>query len=174
MIFLLVAEDRGLLHEPDVAAPACKLYTEGYSLAALRERAVRRAAWDRHYDRWEGLLISFQGLANGQAKLGLPALGGLFDNVIPDLEAARLSNKALMEAVYRLAWLKDGANLVPVNWRDMETEELGSVYESLLELAPVLIDQGGIRLRKRRRNQGQPTEDHRQLLHTRQPGSNAA
>lgn len=142
MIFLLVAEDRGLLHAPGAAAPACKLYTEGYSLAALRERAVRRTAWDRHYDRWEGLLITFQGLAIGQAKLGLPALGGLFDNIIPDLEAARLSNKALMEAVYRLAWLKDGANLVPVNWRDMETEELGSVYESLLELAPVLVEQG--------------------------------
>src|SRR5215471_10067477 len=33
--------------------------------------------------------------------------------------------------------------LVPVNWRDMETEELGSVYESLLELTPQLRDQRG-------------------------------
>jgi N-6 DNA Methylase len=31
---------------------------------------------------------------------------------------------------------------VPVNWRDMETEELGSVYESLLELTPRLTDDG--------------------------------
>jgi hypothetical protein len=81
-------------------------------------------------------------LASGQGKLGLPALGGLFDNIIPDLEVARLSNRALMEGIYRLAWLKDAANLVPVNWRDMETEELGSVYESLLELTPLLIDEG--------------------------------
>jgi len=29
-----------------------------------------------------------------------------------------------------------------VNWRDMETEELGSVYESLLELTPLLVDDG--------------------------------
>lgn len=142
VIFLFVAEDRGLLHSPDASPEACKLYLEGYSLAALRERSVRRTAWDRHYDRWEGLLITFQSLANGQPKLGLPALGGLFDNVIPDLEASRLSNKALMETVYRLAWLKDAANLVPINWRDMETEELGSVYESLLELTPMLVEQG--------------------------------
>ncbi len=72
MIFLLVAEDRGLLHAPGTDASACKLYAEGYGLAALRERAVRRTAWDRHYDRWEGLLITFRGLADGQAKLGLP------------------------------------------------------------------------------------------------------
>ncbi len=147
MIFLLVAEDRkesgqSLLHPPDADASACKLYAEGYSVAALRDRAVRRTAWDRHYDRWEGLLITFRGLTNGQPNLGLPALGGLFDNLIPDLDGARLSNKALMEAVYRLAWLKDGGNLVPVNWRDMETEELGSVYESLLELTPILVDHG--------------------------------
>ena len=47
-----------------------------------------------------------------------------------------------MEAVYRLAWLKDGSALVPVNWRDMETQELGSVYESLLELTPRIADDG--------------------------------
>jgi hypothetical protein len=142
LIFLLVAEDRGLLHPPGASPSATKLYADGYSLSTLRERAVRRTAWDQHYDRWEGLLITFAGLAQGQAKLALPALGGLFDNVIPDLEKARLSNRALMEAVYRLAWLKDDASLVPVNWRDMETEELGSVYESLLELTPILVDEG--------------------------------
>lgn len=142
LIFMLVAEDRGLLHPPEADPSAAKLYAEGYSLSALRDRAVRRTAWDLHHDRWEGLLITFAGLAQGQVKLGLPALAGLFDNVIPDLEAARLSNRALMEAVYRLAWLKDDSSLVPVNWRDMETEELGSVYESLLELTPMLVDQG--------------------------------
>lgn len=143
LIFLLVAEDRGLLHPPDSSQSAAKIYAEGYSVSALRERAVRRTAWDQHFDRWEGLLITFAGLANGQPKLALPALGGLFeDTVIPDLARARLANRALMEAVYRLAWLKDDASLVPVNWRDMETEELGSVYESLLELTPILTDHG--------------------------------
>ncbi|MCF1502232.1 N-6 DNA methylase [Afifella sp. H1R] len=47
-----------------------------------------------------------------------------------------------MEALYRLSWLADKSGMVPVNWRAMETEELGSVYESLLELQPQLGDDG--------------------------------
>jgi hypothetical protein len=146
LIFLLAAEDRNLLHAPDASATARKLYAEGYSVGALRDRAVRRAAWDRHHDLWEGLLITFAALARGEPRLGLPALGGLFTRgSIPDLETAKLANRSLMEAIYRLAWLKEDSGLVPVNWRDMETEELGSVYESLLELTPRL-NGGGRRL----------------------------
>jgi hypothetical protein len=143
LIFLLAAEDRNLLHPPDVPAEPRKLYVEGYSVGALRDRAVRRAAWDRHYDRWEGLLITFVALAGGEKRLGLPALGGLFaPDAIPHLETARLANRSLMEAIFRLAWLREKSGLVPVNWRDMETEELGSVYEGLLELTPRLINDG--------------------------------
>jgi hypothetical protein len=143
LIFLLAAEDRNLLHAPDVLAEPRKLYAEGYSVGLLRDRAVRRAAWDRHHDRWEGLLITFAALARGEKRLGLPALGGLFAlDAIPHLEAARLANRSLMEAIFRLAWLREQSGLVPVNWRDMETEELGSVYESLLELTPRLVDDG--------------------------------
>jgi hypothetical protein len=143
LIFLLAAEDRDLLHPPGTSAAARKLYAAGYSLAALRESAVRRAAWDRHYDRWEGLKITFAALTRGEKRLGLPALDGLFaPGTLSDLENTRLVNRALMEAVYRLAWLKDDSGLVPVNWRDMETEEPGSVYESLLELTPQLNGDG--------------------------------
>jgi hypothetical protein len=143
LIFLLAAEDRNLLHPPSASVAARKIYAEGYSVGTLRDRAVRRAAWDRNYDRWEGLLITFAALARGEPRLGLPALDGLFaPATMPDLEAARLANRSLMEAIYRLAWLREDSGLVPVNWRDMETEELGSVYESLLELTPRLTDDG--------------------------------
>jgi N-6 DNA Methylase len=144
LIFLFAAEDRELLHPPGASAAARRLYAEGYSVGMLRDRAVRRASWDRHHDRWEGLLIVFAALAGGERRLGLPALGGLFERgTIADLEGARLANRDLMGAVYRLAWLREeNAGLVPVNWRDMETEELGSVYESLLELTPRLTEDG--------------------------------
>lgn len=143
LIFLFAAEDRNLLHPPDTLAAPRKLYAEGYSVGSLRDRAVRRAAWDRHHDRWEGLLIAFTALARGEKRLGLPALGGLFGpDAISHLAAARLANRPLMEAIFRLAWLRESSGLVPVNWRDMETEELGSVYESLLELTPRLTDDG--------------------------------
>lgn len=143
LIFLLAAEDRGLLHPPETPPAARRLYADGYAVGALRDRAVRRAAWDRHHDRWEGLLIVFSALARGERRLGLPALGGIFaPGTVPDLEHLRLANRDLMQAIYRLAWLSDADGTVPVNWRDMETEELGSVYESLLELTPQLTDDG--------------------------------
>jgi len=143
LIFLLTAEDRGLLHPPEAQPGPRRLYREGYSLGALRDRSVRRAAYDRYHDQWEGLLIVLQALAEGDDRLALPALGGLFSpESLAVLTSLRLSNRSLLEAMYRLAWLRDDDSLVPVNWRDMETEELGSVYESLLELTPRLSDEG--------------------------------
>ncbi|MGH6847628.1 MAG: hypothetical protein ACREC0_09360 [Methylocella sp.] len=143
LIFLLAAEDRGLLHAPDAPPAARLLYGQGYSLSTLRDRAVRRTAWDAHHDKWEGLAVVFAALARGEKLLGLPALGGLFaPEMMTDLVPARISNRALMEAIFRLAWLREDSGPVPVNWRDMETEELGSVYESLLELTPRLIEDG--------------------------------
>ncbi|MCM2476754.1 N-6 DNA methylase [Rhizobium sp. CG5] len=143
LIFLMVAEDRNLLHPENAAAPARKLYADGYGLTALRAQCYRAASWDKHYDRYEGIKIVFRALAHGQDAIALPALGGLFsDDKLPHLETARLRNRAFMEALYRLAWLSDKTGMVPVNWRAMETEELGSVYESLLELQPQLGDDG--------------------------------
>lgn len=143
LIFLFVAEDRGLLHVPDALDTARKVYADGYSLAALRDRAIRRSGWDQFHDRWQGLLVVFRSLAHGERRLGLPALGGLFEShQMPNLDQARLSNRALMEAIFRLAWLREDSSIVPVNWRDMETEELGSVYEGLLELTPRLTQDG--------------------------------
>ena len=143
LIFLMVAEDRNLLHPEKAEADARKLYAEGYSLAALRTQCFRAATWDKHHDRFEGIKIVFQALTHGQQALALPALGGLFaPGMLPHLETARLRNKAFMEALYRLSWLSDKTGMVPVNWRAMETEELGSVYESLLELQPQIGDDG--------------------------------
>ncbi len=143
LIFLMVAEDRDLLHSANANTSARKLYSEGYSLQTLRTQCYRRSAWDKHHDRYEGIKIVFAALAIGEDRLALPALGGLFGkSMLPHLGTARLRNKAFLEAIYRLAWLSDKTGIVPVNWRAMETEELGSVYESLLELQPQLGDDG--------------------------------
>ena len=143
LIFLMVAEDRELLHPSNASATARTLYADGYSLAALRTHCVRGTTWDRHHDRYEGMKVVFRALATGEVALALPALGGLFGlDRLPHLESARLRNDAFMEAIYRLSWLSGRSGTVPVNWRAMETEELGSVYESLLELQPQLADDG--------------------------------
>jgi len=138
LILLHTAEDRGLLHAPNATPEQRELYAKGYSANLLRERALKSRA-DRHADLWQGLQVTLRGLANGAEPLGLPALGGLFSaDKCPDLDAAELPNKALLAAVRALCFFRSGAVLARINYRDMDTEELGSVYESLLELQPAI------------------------------------
>lgn len=143
LIFLLTVEERNLLH-PDQTSDAVKaLYREGYSCRRLRERAVKRSAHDRHSDLWEATKIVFRGVASGEPRLGLPALAGIFaKGQCSALDASRLENRALLLAVWKLAWLREDGALARVNWRDMGPEELGSVYESLLELVPQITQDG--------------------------------
>lgn len=143
MIFLLTVEERGLLHPKDTTVPARKLYADGYALRRLRDRAIRRSAHDRQSDLWECLKITLRGLATGEPRLGLPALAGLFaPEQCPDLDAAKLENRDLLRALFHLAWLRESTGLVRVNWRDMGPDELGYVYEGLLELVPQIQSDG--------------------------------
>lgn len=136
-VFLLTAEERNLLHAEDTPATALELYADGYSICRLRDRATRRNAHDRQSDLWEGVRIVFLSLAEGEPQLGLPALAGLFgQEECPDLDAARLENHALLGALFSLAWLREPTGIARVNWRDMGPDELGYVYEGLLELVP--------------------------------------
>ncbi|MFG6490522.1 Eco57I restriction-modification methylase domain-containing protein [Roseateles sp. BYS78W] len=149
LIFLATVEDRRdrgtgehLVFAPDASEEAKARYMAGYSLTWLRERAVRRSQYDRHADLWQALAITFGALARGEPALGLPALGGLFDlDQCARLDAAQLDNRYLLAAVFQLGWFRadgKGGGLSRVNYRDMGPEELGSVYESLLELVPDL------------------------------------
>lgn len=143
-IFLATVEDRTdvttgqpLIFTPDSADDARQRYLAGYSLTWLRERAVRRSSFDTHCDLWQALTITFDALARGEPALGLPALGGLFDREqCVHLDVAQIENRWLLEAVFHLGYFREPTGLTRVNYRDMGPEELGSVYESLLELVP--------------------------------------
>jgi hypothetical protein len=136
-IFLFTAEDRNILHIPGDNEEGKKLYHEGYSIARLREMALKRHNYDVYSDLWEGLQITFKGLAQGADPLRLPALGGLFTTEqCPWLDGALINNNRLLNAIYSLSFFRTGEVLARINYHDMDTEELGSVYESLLELHP--------------------------------------
>ncbi|AKQ68203.1 putative restriction /modification enzyme [Myxococcus hansupus] len=143
LIFLLAIEERELLHPKNATNDAKARYALGYSMKRLRDRSSRRAAQDRHGDFWEALKVVFRGLSNGEAALGLPALGGLFaPTQCPNLDGASLDNRALLGAVFKLCWLRESSGLSRVNWRDMGADELGYVYEGLLELDPHITQDG--------------------------------
>jgi len=140
LIFLFTVEDRGILHSDDSdkqALAARKAYAEGYAMARLRDRCLRRRARDGFDDLWTGLRIVFRGLSNGEPRLALPALGGLFaDTQCPALDTSTLSNANLLAVMQQMRWSNLSGHLTPVDYRNMGPEELGSVYESLLELVP--------------------------------------
>ena len=143
LVFLLTVEERNLLHPKDASDSARQLYADGYTLRRLRDQAIRRSAHDHHGDLWEVVKIVFRGLVGGEPRLGLPILAGLFaPEECPDLDAAKLENGALLGAIFYLAWLREPSGLVRVNWRDMGPDELGYVYEGLLELVPQITKDG--------------------------------
>lgn len=138
-LFLSVAEERDLLHTPDTSPAVRKVYRQGYSMFRLKRLAARYAAGssDRHHDLYIGLRYVFKALAHGEPRLGLTALGGIFgEDECPHLNGAVLTNADLLAAIRKLRFIDAGRHLYPVNYRDIGSEEIGSLYEGILELVP--------------------------------------
>jgi len=139
LLFLFVAEDRDVLHPGDAVVAARRRYQSYYSSRRLRD-AAQRMRGSGHGDLFQMMRVVVAGLSGtkGCAGLGLPALGGLLwsARAAPHLDAAELANRDWLEAVRALAYTSQDGVLRSVDWRNLGSTELGSVYESLLELHP--------------------------------------
>ena len=142
LLFLLRAEARDLLHPADSDPLARERYREGYSLELLRHAARKTHRFEpRHHDLWLTLQQTLTGLSGGQPLLALPALGGLFDaEQCTNLDTALIDNRSLLNAMRALTWHRSDVRhgLVATDYANMDAEELGSVYEALLELVPAV------------------------------------
>src|SRR5688500_17701646 len=91
LLFLFVAEDRGLLHHPDARDETRERYAHWYSTQRLRTLAEKRRG-TKHGDLWDGLKLVMGALGSdkGSSPLGLPPLGSFLwsSNSIPHLEGA--------------------------------------------------------------------------------------
>ncbi|GCF08501.1 Eco57I restriction-modification methylase domain-containing protein [Dictyobacter arantiisoli] len=149
MIVLFVAEDRDVLFAPAADEQAKARYLRYYSTARLRRSAEQRVG-TRHADLYQVLWLVMEQIGGeagfeGCPGLGLPALNGfLFSSKSAlDLVGCQLANHDLLKAVRSLSQTWD--NNVPrhVDYKNLGSEELGSVYESLLELHPELDIEAG-------------------------------
>lgn len=142
LLFLLGAEARDLLHPKGRDPLSRERYRDGYRLELLRKAARKPHRFEpRHHDLWLTLQQTLSGLAGGQPLLALPALGGLFDaEQCSNLDAALINNRSLLTAIRALTWHRSDTRrgLVATDYANMDTEELGSVYEALLELVPAV------------------------------------
>ncbi|HIY40740.1 MAG TPA: N-6 DNA methylase, partial [Candidatus Nocardiopsis merdipullorum] len=146
LLFLFVAEDRGALHPPGAEEQTKQRYAAYFSSTRLRAHARKRRG-TAHTDQYRALKLVLdalggngQGNENGRPELAVPALGGLFTDTEADapLTGLELSSDALLGAVRQLAQVRDpdSKRWRSVDYRNLDAEELGSIYESLLELVP--------------------------------------
>ena len=149
LLFVLYAEDRGLLPVND----------SRYDDYGLRKRvrddvARRRADGDafsthatNYYDH---LMTLFRLIDKGDVSIGLPPYnGGLFaSETAALLERMRLADATIAPIIDDLSHSKNpDQERRFVNYRDMSVQQLGSIYERLLERDPVRDGNGTIVIR---------------------------
>ena len=184
MLFWFVAEDRDALLVPDprtptpARPPACARHATGTRPTSpppgcAGSPAGSAAAGTPTCARRVQLVFDALGTEGGVPELALPGIGGIFESRRDDgralpldepLAGARLPNEALLGAVRALSLVKSrGGGLRRVDFGNLGAEELGSVYESLLELHPALRPRQS--LLHARRPPGQRAQGVRLVLH---------
>ena len=98
---------------------------------------------------YDHLMQLWRLIDKGDASIGLPPYnGGLFaDEAAVLLARARLPDAVVAPIVYDLSHAETADGRRFVNYRDMSVQQLGSIYERLLEQEPVRADDGAIVIR---------------------------
>ncbi|PJF20696.1 MAG: restriction endonuclease, partial [Phototrophicales bacterium] len=128
---------------PDADDTTRNTYLEYYSAGRLR-RMAETFKGTKHADLFEALRLVMRLLSgenNGAgARLGLVSLGSFLfsDRAVSDIIDCQISNQHLLTAIRALSLTYDDKAKVyrSVDYKNLGPEELGSVYESLLELHP--------------------------------------
>ena len=134
LLFILYAEDRDLLPVND----------DRYDDYGLRKR-VRQDVGERK-DRndtfsttaaryWAILDDLCRAIDKGDASIGLPPYnGGLFDEKrTPILTTVRLPDSVMSDVIDKLSFIQNEGERKYINYRDLTVQQLGSIYERLLE-----------------------------------------
>lgn len=141
ILFLLYSEQRAMLPTRD------SVYAEEYGMTPLRQRAQQPGLLgDEHQDLWQGLLTTFQLLKEGCPELKVyPYNGPLFDNgLLPMISTLTCSNRHLLEAIRFMTLIKKEGVLQRISYLDLGVEEIGAVYESLLDYTPRVLGENEV------------------------------
>jgi hypothetical protein len=137
LLFILYAEDRNLLPVRD------KRYDDYGMRKKVREDIASRIDEKNVFAETLGDYHSrvkrlFKAISKGERSLGLPPYnGGLFDDTkTPILERIELPDAVFAPMVDALSRHDDGGRKRWINYRDLSVQQLGSIYERLLEYEP--------------------------------------
>ena len=148
LLFVLYAEDRGLLPVNDAA------YDDYGLRKRVRDDVARRKARSDTFSStassyYSHLTDLFAQIDQGDPSIGLPPYnGGLFAKDAAELlNQVRLPDDVMADVVYGLSHTQTDGQPGYVNYRDMSVQQLGSIYERLLEQEPVLDAHGQVHIR---------------------------
>ena len=170
MIFIFVCEDKGVLPLSVIPEDGDEVemqkargrYLEAYSTSRRREKLLSTRP-DEHSDAYEELKVVMRSLYSGENRLALPGLGSeLFSpETTPTTDQGRIGNRDFLRAMKKLCYFRREGNLHKVHWRSLKEEELGSIYESLLEYqAHVDLERGSFELRVGEGNERHSSGSH--------------
>jgi len=147
LLFVMYAEDRQLL-----PYHVNQLYTNNRALSRYREEIATRLdalskplAEDFSHEStniWDDLISLFDLIDSGHKRYGVPAYnGGLFNPTLNRfLTTNRIGDWHLARIIDQLGRANDKehleSGLYPVDYRDLQIQHLGNIYEGLLELRP--------------------------------------
>lgn len=146
LLFVLYAEDRHLL-------PVERDAYKDFALTRLRDEIAKKFAdrsdfSDRATLYWARLETIFRAIGEGDDTLGIPPYnGGLFEQAeAPILARAKLPDQTVAEIIFPLSHEKAEPRPKYINYRDLSVQQLGSIYERLLEF-DVIAEDGAIAIR---------------------------
>lgn len=133
LLFLLYAEDRNLL-------PISDDRYDDYALRQLRiEIGERISSGDKFSGTaakvWSHISDLSRIIDKGDAAVGIPPYnGGLFDGAgSPLLSSARIADDIMAPVLDALSYERSSGQRRYINYRDLSVQQLGSIYERLLE-----------------------------------------
>ena len=146
LLFILYAEDRDLLPVRDDSY-------DDYSLRRVRDDVGKRKEQGDVFSNtaaryWSAIRDLCRIIDEGDASIGLPPYnGGLFDQKHASLLSnIRLSDQVVADVIYALSFDTTLESRRYINYRNLSVEQLGSIYERLLE-RELVLEEGGIDVR---------------------------
>jgi hypothetical protein len=147
LLFLLYAEDRDLL-------PVGEKRYDDYALRHQRREVGERVSNGDVFSGsagkiWAHVADLARIIDKGDALVGIPPYnGGLFaGDGTPLLDSIRIPDSVMAPALDALSYERSSGERRYINYRDLSVQQLGSIYERLLEFEIVRDDTGALAVR---------------------------
>ena len=169
MVFLLFAEDRGIVPTDPKSRQPTETYVRYYSVHGLFERLRADAerypdTMDQRYGAWAQLLALFRAVHDGckHPQMQMPARQGhLFDpdrfkflegRTLAEPRLPLVSDGTIFRVLHKL-FILDGERL---SYRTLDVQEIGSVYQTIMGFAIEVSGGQSIALKGKRKNGSVP------------------